>query len=447
MLNNISSDWLDILNSNELNKIKENVLSLTEKDKICPPVEKWFNWARLLKSPQDIKVILIGMDPYPRLQDAHGLSFSSLKTIPPSLKNIFKCLEKYNMLLPEFNSKNITLNGNLSNWCKQGILLLNVALSTEIKVSGKHLKIWLPYMSKVIKKISDYGENEGIQYIFLLWGNQAQSLKKYIDCDFHEVMEWIHPSPMAQANAKEESKFINCTHFLLVNDFLKKNNQDMIIWDPRYNPDKSGSELNLSESNLKEESNLIDTICKNINYNYGSKYSLLTHMVFSDGSCINNGKKNAKGGYAAIFIIGPWKNKKIMSSLPKTNYTHSNIRAEGESIIQILELLKKDMLSDSSHEWRTCQIYTDSDFWRKMILDYMPKWSESQFLQKKNPDMTLKLWNLWNWIMGKGKNLELIWVPAHNKLGWKNSNDLYKKWCYDNNDVVDKLATYAREYL
>ena len=82
-----------------------------------------------------------------------------------------------------------------------------------------------------------------------------------------------------------------------------------------------------------------------------------------------------------------------------------------------------------------------------MIKNYMPKWSDEDFKEKKNPDLTKKMWKLWNYITKRKKDLELIHVYAHNKNNWKDSKDTYEHFCYFNNQAVDLLATYARTNL
>ena len=444
MLQNISKEWHALLFDSKLSQIRDKIHRVTQEELICPPEKDWFNWARILNSPKKIKVILIGMDPYPRLKDAHGLSFSSLVTIPPSLKNIYKCLDNYGFI--DDNKYTTPRTGNLSNWSKQGVLLLNAALSTQVKVSGKHSKIWKSYMTKIILKISNYGLCEGRQYIFLLWGNHAQKLEKYIDSDYHIVMKWLHPSPMAQCRAAKDKKFINCDHFSEINEFLREENEKEIVWDPRYNPDADSDDVDSDDANPNKINDL-KFIKESMNHELGTAINPKTHYVFTDGSCSGNGKRTSKGAYAAIFVLGPWKGQKMYGKLPAAKYYDSNIRAEGAAILAVFEKLKGSIISNNDANWTMCKIYTDSQFWIKMILEYMPRWSEQSFKRKKNPDMTKKILNLWNWIMGKGKYLDLIFVRSHNKNGWKTSQDPYKRFCHDNNNCVDQLATYAKDQL
>lgn len=184
----------------------------------------------------------------------------------------------------------------------------------------------------------------------------------------------------------------------------------------------------------------IEEICLGINYISGTQDLQTTHHVFTDGSCTKNGKKDAKAGYSVVFVLGPWKNKLILKSLNKgSKYPDSNIRAEGFAILCVLQKLKKN------NKWVNCFIYTDSEFWKKMIEEYMPKWSDNDFCIKKNPDLTKKIWKLWNHISSDKKTIKIVFVRAHNKNGWKDSIEPYKKFCYDNNKVADSLANIARD--
>jgi len=164
----------------------------------------------------DLKVVIIGQDPYINENQAMGLSFSIPKgeKLPPSLKNIYKCIENTCHITMDYN------NGDLTNWAKQGILLLNKTLTVYEGKSNSHKKIWKGFTSDLIKNISD--NNFGV--IFVLWGNDAKSIKKYINTDNHYILEHTHPSPLARKT------FINCDHFTEINNILQKNNKTLINW-------------------------------------------------------------------------------------------------------------------------------------------------------------------------------------------------------------------------
>jgi len=183
---------------------------------ILPENDVIFN-AFNFTTPSNIKVVILGQDPYHAKGQANGLSFSvpnGVKT-PPSLRNIFKELQS------DLNHS-ISSNGNLESWAKQGVLLLNAILTVREKKAGSHQKLgWELFTDSVIKKISD--EKEGI--IFLLWGAFAQKKSVIIDTRKHHVLITTHPSPFSAYRG-----FLGCKHFSKTNKILLNNNQQPINW-------------------------------------------------------------------------------------------------------------------------------------------------------------------------------------------------------------------------
>tara|TARA_B100000405_G_scaffold302461_1_gene265825 strand:+ start:1954 stop:2607 length:654 start_codon:yes stop_codon:yes gene_type:complete len=169
-----------------------------------------------LCSFEDIKVCILGQDPYHQEGQAMGLCFSvpvDIK-IPPSLVNIFK--ELYQDLGIQ------KIDGDLTSWAKQGVLLLNSSLSVRESCANSHSKLWKDFTDNAIKYISD--EREGI--IFILWGTNAKSKKKFIDDNKHYILESNHPSPLS-AN---RGGFFGCKHFSKCNEILLRNNKTQIEW-------------------------------------------------------------------------------------------------------------------------------------------------------------------------------------------------------------------------
>jgi len=215
-----NSLWAEKLNS-EFEKeyfieISDFLNSAKQKTIIYPKDEDVFN-ALNLTDFRDVKVIILGQDPYHGINQAHGLSFSvndGVK-IPPSLKNIFKELHT-DLGLP------MPTNGNLTNWAKQGVLLLNATLTVEENKPGSHQKIgWEKFTDAIIKLISD----EKQHCVFLLWGNFAKSKSHLIDSHKHLVLEAAHPSPLARG------AFFGCKHFSKTNNYLQSHNIQPINWD------------------------------------------------------------------------------------------------------------------------------------------------------------------------------------------------------------------------
>jgi len=183
---------------------------------ILPANDMIFN-AFNFTTPNNIKVVILGQDPYHGKGQANGLSFSvtnGVKT-PPSLRNIFKELQS------DLNHS-IPTNGNLDSWTNQGVLLLNATLTVREKKAGSHQELgWEPFTDSVIKKISD--KKEGI--IFLLWGAFAQKKSVLIDANKHHILTASHPSPFSAYKG-----FLGCKHFSKTNKILLNNNQKPINW-------------------------------------------------------------------------------------------------------------------------------------------------------------------------------------------------------------------------
>jgi uracil-DNA glycosylase len=196
--------------------IKEVLLLAKQSGKtIYPPGPLIFNAFNLTPLP-DVKVVILGQDPYHNAGQAMGLSFSVPRTekTPPSLKNIYKELK-------EDVAIEIPSHGDLSEWAAQGVLMLNAMLTVEANLAGSHKDIgWQKFTDAVIKKISD--EQEGV--VFLLWGNFAKTKGLSIDTNKHFVLDAAHPSPLAGG------KFFGCKHFSQTNALLEKQGKTPINW-------------------------------------------------------------------------------------------------------------------------------------------------------------------------------------------------------------------------
>jgi uracil-DNA glycosylase len=168
----------------------------------------------------NLKVVIIGQDPYHGEGEANGLAFSVNEgvKIPPSLRNIFRELND------DLGTIFMPTSGNLSSWAQQGVLLLNAGLTVrkDHANSHKHLK-WSVFTDAVIKKISD--EKEGI--VFILWGAFAQKKGSKIDSNKHLILTSGHPSPLS-AN---QGKWFGNKHFSKVNTYLKEKGKKAINWE------------------------------------------------------------------------------------------------------------------------------------------------------------------------------------------------------------------------
>lgn len=183
---------------------------------VYPPKDKVFEAFRLCDL-SDIKVVILGQDPYHGPKQAHGLCFSVNKGIPlpPSLKNIYQELHSdLNIELPP--------HGDLTTWAKQGVFLLNTVLTVEASNANSHRDYgWLQFTDEVIKIISDSLDH----VVFLLWGSPAQRKQLLVDSNKHTILTAPHPSPLSAYRG-----FFGCKHFSRANEALVRHNQPPINW-------------------------------------------------------------------------------------------------------------------------------------------------------------------------------------------------------------------------
>lgn len=217
---NIGNDWDNLL-SGEFEKdyyqnLRKFLISEYKTRKIFPDMYNIFE-ALKYTSYKDTKVLILGQDPYHGDNQAHGLSFSvqpSVKT-PPSLLNIYKELhDDLGCYIPN--------NGYLVPWTKQGVLLLNTALTVRAHEANSHQgKGWEVFTDKIISLLSDRED----PVIFVLWGGNARSKVKLIDRSKHYILEGPHPSPLSAYRG-----FFGCKHFSRINDILRENGKEPINW-------------------------------------------------------------------------------------------------------------------------------------------------------------------------------------------------------------------------
>ena len=216
----IETSWKKLLadefEKNYFNELSEFVHNEYKAHTVYPPIELIFN-AFNQCSFDKIKVVIIGQDPYHGPEQSHGLCFSVNDGVafPPSLRNIFK--EIKNDL-----GKEIPESGNLSNWGKQGVLLLNATLTVRAHQAGSHQKEgWEQFTDAVIHKINEQKQH----VVFILWGNFAIKKGLFIDQNKHLVLSSVHPSPLSASRG-----FFGNKHFSRTNDFLVQNGLLPIKW-------------------------------------------------------------------------------------------------------------------------------------------------------------------------------------------------------------------------
>lgn len=217
----IGNDWDEILKDEydkSYFKKMTNFLVKEYKEKTIYPKENEIFKAFRLTPYSNVKVVILGQDPYHDVGQAEGLSFSVKEGIkrPPSLINIYK--ELFDDL-----GYNIVENGSLVKWANEGVLLLNAILTVEKDKAASHSKIgWEEFTDEVIKKVNE----KETPVVFILWGSFARSKKKYITNKKHLVIESAHPSPLSAYNG-----FFGSRPFSRTNDFLVKNGIKPIDWN------------------------------------------------------------------------------------------------------------------------------------------------------------------------------------------------------------------------
>jgi uracil-DNA glycosylase len=216
----IEPSWKKVLQPEFDNPYFENLSQFVKSEyashTIYPPAALIFNAFELCPFEQ-LKIVILGQDPYHGPGQAHGLCFSVRNGVvfPPSLRNIFKEIEN-DLEIP------VPRSGDLTRWANQGVLLLNATLTVRANLAGSHQKKgWETFTDQVIKIISDQKEH----VVFILWGAYAQQKVSLIDQTKHLVLESVHPSPLSAQRG-----FFGNHHFSKANQFLRQNHIVAINW-------------------------------------------------------------------------------------------------------------------------------------------------------------------------------------------------------------------------
>lgn len=216
----IGGGWDEVLsplfNSDNYRKIHAFLLNEYRTRVVYPDMYSIYNCFRT--TPYDkVKAVLLGQDPYHGPDQAHGLCFSvpDGQPFPPSLRNIFRELQ-------DDVGCRIPRSGNLTKWAREGVLLLNTALTVREHEPNSHRDCgWTEFTDGVIRILSERKEH----LVFLLWGANARSKKALIDGNRHRILECAHPSPLSA-----HSGFFGCRHFSKTNEYLMENKIDPIDW-------------------------------------------------------------------------------------------------------------------------------------------------------------------------------------------------------------------------
>ncbi len=215
----------DQFQADYMKQLRQFLVSEKQANKtIYPKGDEYFNALNLTPFDQ-VRVVILGQDPYHGPGQAHGLCFSVQAGVapPPSLKNIYKEMAS-DLGLP------IPNHGNLTHWAEQGVLLLNSVLTVEQGKAASHQgRGWEQFTDRVIERINR--EREGV--VFMLWGNYAQKKGQLIDATKHCVLKAPHPSPLSAYRG-----FFGCHHFSKANQWFQKRGEPPIDWQLASNPVK-----------------------------------------------------------------------------------------------------------------------------------------------------------------------------------------------------------------
>lgn len=217
----LEASWKEVLKDefekSYFKELTDFVRSEYASKRIYPHPKNLFN-AFTLTPFNDVRVVILGQDPYHGQGQAHGLSFSVVEGVrnPPSLQNIFK------EIASDIGTSPQTDSGDLTRWAKQGVLLLNATLTVESGKAGSHQdRGWEQFTDTVIQKLSEDREH----LVFILWGNYARSKGARIDRRKHLVIESAHPSPFSAYNG-----FFGSKPFSKANEYLRKHREKEIDW-------------------------------------------------------------------------------------------------------------------------------------------------------------------------------------------------------------------------
>ncbi len=216
----INNEWNELLERESqkpyMKELKKILVSEYNTQTIYPPKSQIFS-ALELTPPSHVKVVILGQDPYHGPGQAHGLAFSVNPTVqtPPSLKNIYKELEA------EYNTV-IDRSGDLRDWAKQGVLLLNPILTVREHQPLSHQKIgWQLFTNEILRTLNDLKQ----PIVFILWGAKAREAKKFLTNPNHLILESAHPSPLSASRG-----FFGSNCFKKANDYLIAHHETPIEW-------------------------------------------------------------------------------------------------------------------------------------------------------------------------------------------------------------------------
>ncbi len=352
---------------------------------------------------ESTRVVLLGQDPYIKPNEAHGLSFSTLATTtPPSLKKIYDCMVATGCL------QGHPTTNDLTPWAKQGVLLLNTALTTQLGKSDAHATYWQAYTDGIISELNK--QHDGL--IFILLGTKAQAKRKLIDTKKHSILEWGHPSPLNPANRDKESpsNFIRCDVFHRTNSLLESAGKPTISWV------LEGSHrepvLAVTPCPMPTSAPIIHPVS-------------VSYRLYTDGGAIANGKTNCQASWAYI-IYAPNGSvyKYAAGRVAPSEHGESNNRGELSAIfLGVMEFARGGFDAPLI-------ILSDSEYSLKSVSLWYPEWvRKNKLADKKNLDLIAGITQACSKLSVNYRH-----VAAHRDEPMR-THPTYCDW--DANDIVD----------
>lgn len=401
--------WREIIGKDMRPELTAVLLKLDAEKFIttaAPEPKLIFNAFRLCEAP---RVVLIGQDPYTSREAAQGLSFSVPigRPIQPSLRAIYASMVKQGVLaeLPK--------SGDLTGWAEQGVLLLNMALTTTIGKSGAHMNIWKPFINRLISIIIEKFPT----VCFVLLGEQAQKLP----VGAAKVFKWGHPSPLNPYNGTDNPRnFIYNTIFADINKMFP---DAPIDWARGLFPVSDVHKCTIGDAG-KFTTGLPGWMTE----------ASLTKMVwlFTDGGATQNGRIGCRASYSFVVYTGGVK-KHAKSGLVES--APSNNRGELTGIYMGLAYIAAECAAADG-----CVIVSDSEYSLKCVFNWYDKWAAKGLLsERKNIDLIAECVRLKNEIL-KLMPLYVHHVRGHQDKPVAGPREIF---LWDGNDSADKLCTAA----
>jgi uracil-DNA glycosylase len=422
----LGEEYKQLLARNNKQLLSPILTKLDEKikagEEITPPPADIFR-AFKLTTWNNLRVVIIGQDPFIRPQQATGLSFSVPKSvinnagkrvefkIPPSTRKIYNCLLNCGMI------SEMPSHGNLEEWAKQGVLMLNAALTTEMGESNAHT-FWHSYTDKIIQDLSERKDF----IVFVLWGNFAQEKAALIDDTKHIVLKWGHPSPMNSANksAVNKQNFLYCDSFTRTNEELDKRGLPIINWNVNI-ADPHNAQLDPVPVQQPTEPNCA--------------------YLFTDGGATANGKANCKATWGAYVVIkGRGATTHTMSGIVAPvkikggKFQTSNNRGEITALVEAIKYIRK-----LKYPYEI-EIISDSKYLIDCITKWIPNWlRDDKTAEKKNTDLLIPLYTD---IKKMDNEITFKHINSHRRAPPEESPE-YFYWY--GNDIADKLCAKLLE--